>query len=287
MGEQCICCRTKTIIHQKRMLCNTCYAWLRVNGRLAEFPCISKLTHNKWWMKKHGEALVSDIKNLMEGDNGSTLSSVGKKHGLSRERIRQLFESIHGFKYTVAVKAKGERADRRAYEKRILHRDPRYKVENYKKYSLKYKGAETEKKVFDICVALHYDIQPFPSHTIDLVINGYRVEIKSSHQTCFTRKSGRTSLYHFSLKESQKHADFIICHAVPVNKFFIIPKAQYPTSGELYLPSINKREWNTGTSIRSVESKYYKYLEAWHLLKPQPQEVVFSQPTTGQMAAIG
>jgi len=264
------------------MLCNACYEWLRKYNRIADFPPIVKLPPKNKWIKKYGEGLVLDLQGLIDGNN-QTLSSIGTKYGITRERIRQMFELLHGFKYTVAVRANSEKKKRIRVERRLAKRDPRYKVENFREGSNIYHGAESEKKVFDICAALGYEIKPYPTKTIDIVINGYKVDIKSAHCTTMTHPSGKTPLYHFHLLESQRIADFVICHASPINKFFVIPINEYPKCNHLYIPHTKTMEWKAGRyglCKQKRESKYYNYLEAWHLLKPK-EEVIFNIPEAG------
>lgn len=285
MADKCICCNENEIKYIKRMLCSRCYTALYHSGRLAEFPPIANITRISS-IEKYGEELIVDLKRLVD-DHHLTLSQVGEKYGVTRERIRQIFELLYGFKYSVAVSAKGERKRRASYVDRIAKRNPGDKVKNYTKGSLQYMGAESEKKVYDICASLNYKITPFEeSRAIDLVVNGFKVEVKSAHTTCLTSPSGRTPLYHFKRLKSQETADFIICHAVPVNKFFVIPNKDFPKAGDLYLPSIKRKEWMAGNRLQvkvvSV-SKYYQYEEAWHLLMPKREDIVFNE---SQVAAV-
>jgi len=285
MDEKCICCQKKEITQQKRMLCNNCYHWLHKNNRLDEFPPIAKLHDNTWWKNKYSDEFINDLKSLID-EHHVTLIQIGEKYGVTRERIRQIFELLYGFKYTVAVKAKSEIKKREKYDDRIAKRDPRYKVENYKKGFNQHKGAESEKKVFDICAALNYEIKPSDSLSVDLIINGYKAEIKSAHRAGITSPGAKTPCYHFQLQKSQYLVDFIICHAVPINKFFIIPRCEYPVGGHLYLPSIKTREWKTGRGGNAKQvrvSKYYDYLEAWSLLAPKQSETIFNKP---QLAVV-
>ncbi len=279
MSEQCLRCKENPADYKKRQLCLTCYRWVYSHGLLNAFPNIHTITRDNA-IKRYGENIISDLKDLVDNHH-LTLCMVGEKHGVSRERIRQLFELLYGFKYTVAVNSKSETRKRIAHKKRIEKRNPNYKVENYVKGSLHHKGAESEKKVYDICSSLNYEIKPFEeSIAIDLLINGFKCEIKSAYCTCLTSPTGRTPLYHFKRMRSQEDADFIICHAVPMNKFFVIPKQAFPLAGNLYLPSVKSKEWMTGrnkTVKMSHKSKYYEYEEAWHLLMPKDKEIVFNE----------
>ncbi len=261
------------------MLCLQCYQFVYHHGLLGEYPNLRTITRSKTVLK-YGEEIIGDLKDLVD-DHHLTLIEVGNKYGISRERIRQIFELLYGFKYSVVVSKKIETKKRIAYKERIEKRNPTYKVENYKKNSYTHRGAESEKRVYDICASLNYEIKPFEeSGAIDLIINGYKVEIKSAHKTCLTSPGAKTPLFHFARRECQEIADFIICHAVPPNRFFIFPNYIFPKGGHLYLPSVKTREWFSGKSHNvkvSRTSKYYDYEEAWHLLMPKEKDIVFNE----------
>jgi hypothetical protein len=253
--------------------------WLKKHDRIGEFPNVFQLQPSTRWREKHGDDILGDLKGLIDNYH-ITLESVAQKHGITRERIRQLFELYYGFKYTVAVNTKSAGRKRMKYETIMSRRNPNSKVERFRDGSNSYKGAVSEKKVFDICAALGYEIKPYESTAIDIIINGHKVDVKAAYKTCLTRADGITPLYHFRCSEAQRFADFIICHAVPMNSFFVIPIDKFPECGELYIPSVKTRKWVAGRSgniKRTSSSKYYDYLEAWHLLKKEPEEVIFSE----------
>ena len=267
---QCICCNLQKAVHQKRGLCNSCYTWLQNHNRINEFPPIFPLKKSLRWQADHGDELIADLKMLVD-DNNITLEAIAQKYNLTRERIRQMFELFYGFKYTVVKNIKRDKNKRRKYELRMAKRNPEYKINNYpNKDSLIYKGALAEKKVFDICATLGYEIKPSENFAIDLIINGYKVEVKSAYVGCFTTRTRKSPQYHFQILKSQISADFIVCYAVPPNNFFVIPISEWPKGRHLYIPSIKTTEWNTGRAKRISTSKYYDFLEAWHLLKRKP-----------------
>lgn len=275
---KCICCNEKEAQHQKRGVCHTCYGWLTRNSMLDKFPPVFPLKKKDKWKERYNDAFLSDMKDLVDNYQ-TTLESVAQKHGVTRERIRQVFELLYGFKYRVALSVKSDTRYRLKREARLQKMNPQSKVKRYPKGSLLHKGAETEKKVFDICASLGYEIKPYETNSIDLVINGYKVEVKSAYKTCFTHPSGKTPQYHFRLRDSQLGTDFVVCHAVPQNNFFVIPISEFPRGGELYIPQNNKSQWMTGRKhsvLMKRASKYYAYLEAWHLLKKPESEIVFS-----------
>lgn len=272
MNDKCVGCGENEIKYIKRGLCGPCYVSAYRNNELHFYPIDLK----RWATRKYSPALLEDFENLVAND-GITLEDVGKKHGFTRENVRQLFLHIYGFHYTVIKQTRIAKRHERLRERQLLKRDPRNKVAIYKPSGNIYIGAEAEKKVLEICIALGYEVKPYlPGKQIDLVINGYNVEVKSAYRTGTTSPGQKTPSYHFSLSESQSIAEFVICYAAPMNNFFVIPRSEFPTGNHLYLPEKSKREWDVKYSHFSVESKYYKYLEAWHLLKTK-EAVIFSR----------
>lgn len=59
-------------------------------------------------MVKRGPEFMADMKKLADKEAGLTLQAVAEKHGLTRERIRQLFFILYGTPYTEAVNGKRE-----------------------------------------------------------------------------------------------------------------------------------------------------------------------------------
>jgi hypothetical protein len=194
-----------------------------------------------------------------------TLEVIGNKYNLTRERVRQIYEKYTGFHYTVIVRQRSFERKRRKLNEIELRRNPTNKVDTYRN-GFPLKGAIGEKKVLDICNNLNYKVTSYGNKTLDLVINGYGVDVKSAYKSYRYNKNYSLEHYHFHLLESQKKADFIICYAVPINKFFIIPSSEFPKSQAIFIPD-----------RRTKRGKYWKYLEAWHLLEePRCEEVVFN-----------
>jgi hypothetical protein len=209
---------------------------------------------------RYGEEILNDLKRLVL-DINYTLDDVGKKHGFSREYTRQIFEYVYGFKYTVIRNKKMDTRFEIAEKRRFEKLNPVYKLQNYKDGLVK-KGAVAEKKVMDICNTLNYKVTPYKNKSIDLVINGYSVDVKSNYKfRTFDRE--HTTLYcNFNISKSQVNADFIICHTVPNNRFFIIPKSAFPKGKTIYISNERGKQ-------------YWQYLEAWNLLKIK-EEITFS-----------
>lgn len=275
MSDKCLCCKEYEIRHIKRGICGSCYAYLRTHNELDLFPVVSERLLNKPYKVKY-PSMIDDFEAL-KTDNSLTLEKIGQKHHLTRERVRQIYERYNGFHYTVVTKRRSFERKHNKLREIEERRNPNYKVNNYKD-GLGLKGAFAEKKVLDICNNLHYKVTPFVSRTLDLVINGYGVDVKSAYKSYPNSKTSSHKHYHFHVLESQKIADFLICYAVPVNKFFIIPSREFPKSDGIFIPE-----------KPTIRGRYWKYLEAWHLLeKPQDvTEITFNTlPSTDSREAV-
>jgi len=96
----------------------------------------------------------------------------------------------------------------------------------------------------------------------DLLINGHRVDVKS----CFgpvkapsTRSTGR--VWKWGIKG--RGADFYALIIVPAKDVFIVPVNSLPATAQILITWPNN--W-------SRNPKYGRYMKAWHLLKPVPQD---------------
>lgn len=272
---------------KRRPLCKECYQELHKAGLLNEFPLMdanelfrSKLT------EKYGKEIFTDFENLLN-QNDVSMYDISKKYGLTRERVRQLFEKIFKFHFTVIKNQRKEQRKLKVELDRQLRKNPCVKVDRFNSGdSNLYKGVLAEKKVYDICNALGYEIKPYkPSQAIDLVINDYMVDVKSCYSTIFTSKGQTTRQFHFTISNAQREiANFIICHAVSINKFFVIPISAFPSGNHLYIPEKPENSWVCNGVNRHSKSRWYQYLEAWHLLKTQQPEIIFNRLLAAQSA---
>jgi hypothetical protein len=234
--------------------------------------------------EKYGKEILSDFDNLFNQSDIS-LIDISKKYGFTREYARQVFEKIFKFHFTVIKKQKIEQRKQKIELVRQLRKNPCSKVERFKAGdSTIYKGALVEKKVYDICNVLGYEIKPYtPGSAIDLVINNYMVDVKSCYSTTLTSKGKATRQFHFHITNTQREiADFIICHAVTINKFFIIPIGVFPNGNSLYIPEKPESFWVCNGANRQSKNHWYQYLEAWYLLKTHQQEIIFNRSLAAQ-----
>jgi hypothetical protein len=263
----CEHCKEKEIYATRRPLCKECYQELHKQKNLDLYPLTPSPLKRHRVKMKYGDDFVNEIINLK--NNNESLSGIGRKYHLSRERIRQIYEEVNGFKFTAVLNVRSANKKESRAATAQLHKNPTHKVNTYKKNSPIYKGAIAEKKVLDICSTLGYKVEAFTKDcSIDMIINGYRVDVKASY-TPFKNPALHVIYYRFALSnEQQKNADFIVCWISKNNHFFVLPKSVFPAGKSLYIPAerINRSAIN-----------YYRYLEAWHLLaRREKHDYVFN-----------
>jgi len=236
---------------------------------------------------RYGDEILSDLKKLAT-DLNYTLEDVGSKYGFTREYARQLFHNVNGFRYTIFVNSKKDKRRSKKILRSIEKKNPYYKVEHCQNTNSTIgKGSLGEKKVLEICETLNYKVTPYhQDRSIDLVINGYMVDVKSAYKSRFSAQSQVTKAFHFNRRISQRKSDFIICYAVPLNKFFVIPNNDFPQCDHLYIPEKPVMEWTLSKGGKQVrKSKWYRYLEAWYLLE-RKEEIVFNSSLSASAVAI-
>ena len=280
----CLHCEVKEATHLKRQLCGSCYQMLMRENLLYLFPTIKDRL-----VRKNNAPEVMDLYQKLFDDPTLTLADIGNVLGYSRERARQVFFQIFGFRFT-ALKNKrtAERVDRLIREVQE-RQNPRYKVAHCKNLSsFVGKGAIGEEKVLEVCERLNYTVIAYKNRSIDLVINGFAVDVKTAFKSAFFARGQKTACYRFRISDSQHEADFVICYVAPQSKYFIIPQSAFPKCGCIYIPEKRSHEWTMKGRKQISNNKYYTYLEAWHLLKPQADVVSFAncgQPNSRDFAA--
>lgn len=100
----CRCCgKEKIIVVDSRGLCHACYTRLRRHGEVYLYPKVKRPRKIRYLAKHNGikESLVS-----LSTDINVTLQSVAEQYGISRERVRQIYQEILGRSYSDAVRVK-------------------------------------------------------------------------------------------------------------------------------------------------------------------------------------
>jgi len=214
---------------------------------------------------KYGKEVVNDFK-MIVNDYNLTLTEIGKRYDFSKEWARQLFKIVNGYSYSQVLKSK-------AFAKKvdcvIRKIDP---VERAKKSKANYMvSAQSELAVYEICKSMGFDIIPKRDGKIySFIINGYNVAVKVSSQSkCYTDRM-KAEYYRFNLSKSQLiEIDYMICHVVPDDDFYIIPTSMLAKSGTMYIR--NKKtgiNMNKNSQCNNVE----QYRNFWAVFDVTLQE---------------
>jgi hypothetical protein len=274
----CHHCKTNKVNSKKRPLCKVCYSELHKNKMLDMYPLLPNDEFINSLISKYGEGIVEDLINIVN----SNLKTIGDKYGFTREYARQIFKKLFNVDYTVIVKEKKIKRKEFIEREIELRKDPRNKIKNYPNGCHAYVGAIGEEKVLNILLGLGYSVKPYmKGRTFDLIVNEYKVDIKTCTKPTVTSSSSKTKTFKFQISEEQKLGDFIICYAASINKYFIVPTNKLKNGRFLFIPEKESSEWvgHNGSKIKTT-NKWYKYLDAWDLLRKKTEEYSFSMNST-------
>jgi len=251
----CIRCGEKEERVKTRHLCLSCYGIVRNRGEVMLYP--KEDVFAKKLSQKYGNGIIQDfLRVAVSPDLG--LSDVADKYGFSRERARQIYLELFNEPYT---NSKHNKSITRATRANHAKHDLALRPARYKGNILK--GVSSEFIVEQICRSLGYSVVA-NNHgsTIDLIINGKNVEVKSSHQVTITIRGG-CGFYRFHCRKKQRDcADFFILHIVPEGRFFIVSHTETLKEWVYVRPINARKKWRKKTIVGEIE----KYANAWHLL---------------------
>jgi hypothetical protein len=185
--------------------------------------------------KKYGIDIFSDLK-AVKNNPYIPLTHVANKYGITREYAAQLYKTVYGNRYYEdSQKATIER------ETTCLN-NPKRKVADWSKGSLLFKGAIAEKLFVCECEKRNIPVSIPCKAEIDLLINGFRVDVKSSWE----KKTNKS--YRFSICEKQLNdCDFFACYAAEIGDFYIIPNKNKGKNKQktkmIYVPTTRNRNF--------------------------------------------
>jgi hypothetical protein len=240
-----------------------CYRRCHERHLLHIFPLFNSAPKSKdKAINKYGDSLAESMNELQEGK--TTLSKVGNQYGLSRERIRQLYQIFFDEKYTAAVE---KRSAVRTETKNELDRTNQIfenRLNRAKKHCNSYIGIVSENIFNEKCKSLGYVVEMQRGGNVyDAKVNGIPVDIKcctSAHRT--GRRGDRQLYYHFNTTKKQHDAvKFFPFYLLDENAWYIIPVSEV-NKISFHLPKYDI-EYNGNHRYQDVQ----KYREAWHLLK--------------------
>jgi hypothetical protein len=172
---------------------------------------------------KYGKELLNDIK-LVKIKPFMGLTDIASKYGFSRERARQIYTGLSGEKYSLAKKRKKESVNEEVKSLCSLF-NINYKLAEYNHNSSSYKGVIVEKIFYDECQKRNIAIKFPNSCKVDLIANGYKIEVKS-YQNLFKNADGiRYERFSLTPKQNkEKNFDFLACYSKIKKGFYIIPR---------------------------------------------------------------
>jgi len=255
---ECNCCHKEKIVNLKHNLCIRCYTKKRRDGEIITSKRKTDAQKRKTvisnLINKYGRKIIDDLCDCKNKYNYD-LVIIAEKYGFSRERSRQIYNIVHDEPYRVALENKKEITKHFAEEKRCILR----KAADYK--GLQLIGAKIEKMFLEECIKRGLNVQHSQCQSIDIIVNGYNVEIKSANSLAVTdgSKIGHYR-YGFSGKHQRNKSDFVACYHNEYQGFFIIPKYAYPKCNIIYISA----QWS---SYKNSKHRYREFLNAWNLLE--------------------
>lgn len=188
---------------------------------------------------RYGTGAIDTFKAMIE-DPENSLSDVGRHFGFSREYARQVYEKIYGFPYTETFKRK------------TLVRKHRIR-KTTRKPKIVYLREIREKLIsFGISSQIVRE-----GNLYRIVSHGYKIDIRISAKPL---TAGNKQYFRIAYQRGTiSNCDFFICICENQEErtHYIIPREDMPETGICLIPQAEPHE-----------SKYAKFKEAWHWLKP-------------------
>lgn len=212
---------------------------------------------------RYGQSLFDDLESV-RSTHFYNLSSVARKYGISREYVRQIYKMLYKEGFT--KKKRQKREQRQISESLSCINDPRYKMAEHKKNGPGYQGVLIEHLFFVECKNRGFEIE-FPCNIdFDLVVNGYKIDVKSASRPRLLAPTSKTKHFSFQISKKQRSVcDFFACYIKPFNAFYIIPNDEKGGSFDVYRAIyINE----TQKQYTSSKNKYHEYKNLFEQLKP-------------------
>jgi hypothetical protein len=257
----CQFCGKRQVAIKKYKICRPCYSrWIRTGKTAPSKRGRPVVPHAKWREKirlEKGDEFIKDLKAVRKNPY-LTLNDLGVKYGLTRERIRQIYKKYFSAPYTKALKRKALALK----EDISCSKDPRNKVNNYKKGTHIHYAAEIEKLFLETCEHVGLDVSPSCDTSSDLVVNGKKVEVKSARTASQAVKGANTKYFSYNVPEREiKSCDFIAAHQPELNLFYIIPNQWKDKTGHSF-----HIKSGSFPSMRSKHNNYIQYINRFDLL---------------------
>lgn len=269
-SDTCQMCKKSIVVFgSKYALCSSCKKKPKYIIEPYLKPDLNRyLERLKKFEMKYGIDFFKDFESLRKNPY-TKLGWVGNKYGISIERVRQLFRVFYGVPYTEAV----DKCSIAMKEGNVTncHKDPRVNVAT-KEYlgerPRRYK--KIEKLFYDKCEELSLSIKPNCKISVDCIVNGKKVDIKSTRRAKRFSKKGNIKYFAYSVSKKQiEICDFLACYNPRNKSFFIIPINEFRKNIKNYNNiKCNKHIYipDRITNYISSKNNYIEYENAWHLL---------------------
>jgi len=230
------------------------------------FPSFNDIDRKKMSaINKYGYGFKEDMELLVEGK--TTLAAVGERHGLTRQRVWQIFPVFSGGqKYGNIVDVKKTIAAKNNEEKKRVRKTVASRLDRYKRGSSVYTGLIAENIFANKCKALGYGVE-VTGGVVDFTVNGLRVDVKSCVQSRKSARSINQRFYTFPSREKQyQEADFYAVLLFDIDTWYIIPKSELTAPKEGKGACFNIPKYDVEYNGYHRYGDLLKYREAWHLL---------------------
>jgi len=211
-------------------------------------------------VEKHGDVFLTDLESL-DTVQFWNLTEMGKKYGITREYVRQIYKKINKKPFGPVKKRKTKKRN----EEMSCVNDPRYKAAEYDPRSAVGKGAVGEKLFYEECVQRGFKIDLLCDRAVDIKINGFYVDVKYSMATGATNMRSPRQLHSYGISKKQcKFVDFFACYHPQTSSFFIVPN-RWKNSNKaktIYIPE-------EPSSYYCAKNAVFEFQNAWHLLEAQ------------------
>jgi AraC-like DNA-binding protein len=211
-------------------------------------------------VQKYGAEFAEDLEALKTRQFW-TLTEMGKKYGITRERVRQIFKRTYGesFRTYQKKKTKDLRAELRTTGCKF-HPINKLQLSKGLESNIS-KGLAGEVLVAKKAQEFGYEVNGYTSTVVDMQINGYAVEIKTCFCQSKTVKGAKVRYYRAAISKKQLGIlDYLIVVVPMMSAFYIIPREHLGAGPNIYIPTKK-------STASNAQNRYHQFRDAWHLLK--------------------
>jgi hypothetical protein len=214
---------------------------------------------------------IQDLLELPKNPN-FTAADFGKKHNITRERVRQIFFKLYSIPYRAF-----DDAWRNKINKDVAEQDSC--APQMKKYDIESPADTTFSILKKVCDKYKLELEPSQNPDVSALINGFSVYFfANKHKKSFPTNDGTIEYYCFRLnkvgeadrRRGKKKIDkcfYAIAYDHMWDIFYVIPKNKLDNKAYLYL-----RAFNSLDEALTSNHKYSAYIEKWMPIKAASKE---------------